>query len=208
VPIRPENKDRYPDNWPEIRQSILERAGNCCEICGVRNHAVGYRDPCGEFVEITGYDADPDYWDGNLAIKIIKTVLTIMHLDHQPENCDLANLKAACQFCHNRYDAPVRAAGRKRRRRQEIGKTQNTLKFDSESAVSGSTASISAEAHQTSNERASNGDNAEKDLIPCWSACLCFICWPPLAWSKVGRRVYRPGLPFGGCGGSAPRLNL
>ena len=130
MPIRPENKDRYPADWPDIRGMILDRAGNCCEICGVRNHAVGYRDPCGEFVEIAGYEADPDYWDGNLALKIVEIVLTVMHLDHTPENCDPANLKAACQRCHNSYDAPVRAAGKKRRRRARIAKSQVALKLN------------------------------------------------------------------------------
>src|SRR5690606_11581369 len=32
MPIRPENRDRYPANWAtEIRPRILARAGNCCE---------------------------------------------------------------------------------------------------------------------------------------------------------------------------------
>jgi hypothetical protein len=31
-------------------------------------------------------------------------VLTVAHLDHQPENCADDNLKAMCQRCHNRYD--------------------------------------------------------------------------------------------------------
>jgi elongation factor P--beta-lysine ligase len=38
MPIRPENKDRYPKDWPEIRKRILERAKNRCEFCGVENH--------------------------------------------------------------------------------------------------------------------------------------------------------------------------
>lgn len=35
MPIRPENKSRYPANWQEIRASILKRANNRCEFCGV-----------------------------------------------------------------------------------------------------------------------------------------------------------------------------
>jgi hypothetical protein len=31
-------------------------------------------------------------------------VLTVAHLDHDPRNCDLANLRALCQQCHLRYD--------------------------------------------------------------------------------------------------------
>ena len=37
MPIKPENKARYPKNWKQIRISILERANNCCEFCGVEN---------------------------------------------------------------------------------------------------------------------------------------------------------------------------
>ena len=35
MPIRPENKARYPKNWPEISARIRARAGNKCEDCGV-----------------------------------------------------------------------------------------------------------------------------------------------------------------------------
>jgi hypothetical protein len=33
-----------------------------------------------------------------------RVVLTIAHLDHQPENCDPENLRAWCQRCHLTYD--------------------------------------------------------------------------------------------------------
>ena len=39
MPIKPENKDRYPKDWKQIRARILERAGNCCEWCHVPNKA-------------------------------------------------------------------------------------------------------------------------------------------------------------------------
>jgi len=92
MPIRPENKARYPKNWQEIRAAILERAGNCCEFCGVRNHT--YRQ--------------------NAQGKTVRVVLTIAHLDHTPEHCDPSNLRALCQKCHNAYDAPHRAETRKK----------------------------------------------------------------------------------------------
>jgi len=102
MPIRPENRSLYPPDWPEIRQKILRRAGGKCELCG----AVNYQPH-----PVTGS----------------KVVLTIMHLDHDPTNNDPANLKAGCQKCHNAYDAPMRAAGRKRRRREQVEKTQTKL---------------------------------------------------------------------------------
>jgi 5-methylcytosine-specific restriction endonuclease McrA len=48
-------------------------------------------------------------------------VLTVAHLDHQPENCaDPENMKALCQRCHNRYDAPMRRRGIKARARDAL----------------------------------------------------------------------------------------
>ena len=47
----------------------------------------------------------------------VKVVLTVAHLDHMPENCDPQNLRAWCQRCHNRYDAPMRRAGIKARQK-------------------------------------------------------------------------------------------
>ena len=96
MPIKPENKNRYPKNWKDIRASILERAKNRCEGCGLENH-------------ITVGRPQKNGW------KHVKIILTIAHLDHTPENCHPDNLKAWCQKCHNSYDAPVRAANRKTR---------------------------------------------------------------------------------------------
>jgi len=116
MPIRPENKDRYPENWPEIRERILARAGNRCEEegCRVPNHAVGYRDQDGTFHE-----------GRSPGRKIIRIVLTIAHLDHNPENCADDNLRAWCQLHHNRYDRQHR----NQTRRQSRMKGQLTMTF-------------------------------------------------------------------------------
>jgi 5-methylcytosine-specific restriction endonuclease McrA len=99
MPIRAENRDRYPRDWKAIRAAILARAGNRCEgsplwpDCRADNHrphpATGAR-----------------------------VVLTIAHLDHTPENCAADNLRAWCQRCHNAYDAAMRAAGIRARARK------------------------------------------------------------------------------------------
>jgi hypothetical protein len=55
-------------------------------------------------------------------------VLTVAHLDHVPENCDLANLRAMCQGCHLHYDLEHHAQTRReneRRAREDAG--QGTL---------------------------------------------------------------------------------
>lgn len=95
MPIRLENRGRYPANWKEISLDIRARAENKCEQCGAENHK-------------------PHPMTGSIV------VLTVAHLDHTPENCDPANLRAWCQKCHNAYDAPMRHAGRKKRARMAM----------------------------------------------------------------------------------------
>lgn len=127
VPIRPENKDRYPKNWPEISRRIRDAAGNKCEWCGVPNGELGGRIQGGTWLKAqpTGTDGMRITWpaEGELAwcgdgesvgrarLRIVRIVLTVAHLDHTPENCADDNLKSLCQRCHNRYDAPKRRAG-------------------------------------------------------------------------------------------------
>ena len=98
MPPRPENRHHYQGKtWQQIRQQVLARAGNCCEgspaypDCRAAN---------GEAHPVTGS----------------RVVLTTAHLDHDPSNNNLSNLRSWCQLCHNTYDAPTRAAGVKARR--------------------------------------------------------------------------------------------
>lgn len=126
MPIKPENKKLYPANWKEIREEILKRANNCCEHCGVKNHAVGYRTEDGEFVESVGMQQEADTLDGE---KLIKIVLTIAHLDHDPTNNNRKNLKALCQRCHNRYDIEHRKQTRLQTLEKKRNENQQKLNF-------------------------------------------------------------------------------
>ena len=97
MPIRAENKKLYPKDWPAISKAIRARAGDICEWDGC-----------------TACNGAPHPETGS------KVVLTTAHLDHDPTNCDPANLLALCQLHHNRYDNPTRVAGRKRRAREAL----------------------------------------------------------------------------------------
>lgn len=92
MPIRPENRDRYPSNWREISLRIrTERAGGRCECvgeCGRGTHT-------GRCPNLNGSAA---YGTGS------KVVLTVAHLNHTPEDCGEENLRAMCQGCHLHYD--------------------------------------------------------------------------------------------------------
>ena len=125
----PVDMRRYPPEWPQIRQRILDRAGNRCEGCGLANHAIGYRDHAGRFWT----DHEIDRIDGGDTIddkpyRRVRIVLTIAHLhDPNPQNCDDDNLAALCQQCHNRHDAPMRARNAARARRLRGGQQELPL---------------------------------------------------------------------------------
>lgn len=90
MPIKAENRARYPKDWRTIRAAIVARSGMRCECAGECGLHHGRR--C---VERHG---TPAAWAKG------RVILTVAHLDHQPENCATDNLKAMCQRCHLRYD--------------------------------------------------------------------------------------------------------
>lgn len=116
MPIKPENRSRYPANWKEIADSIRARAENRCEKCMVRNGETVSRGQLSDGRHIyllesgNGYCAETGEFIGQYRyfelgiLKHVKIVLTVAHLDHTPENCDPENLRAWCQRCHLRYD--------------------------------------------------------------------------------------------------------
>lgn len=82
----PMDRRRYPPDWPQISRRIRERDKWRCRWCGARN---------GEPHPDTG----------------AKVVLTVAHIDNpDPMDCRDENLASLCQACHNRHDAPMRAA--------------------------------------------------------------------------------------------------
>ena len=126
MPIRPENAKRYPKNWPEISKRIRRRARNRCECrgeCGLRHFK---RD--GKQIDVPSFGPEIESKVFRCAavngkphpVTGAKVVLTVAHKNHQPEDCTDDNLGAWCQKCHNRYDAPMRAAGIKARARAAL----------------------------------------------------------------------------------------
>lgn len=91
----PIDYSKYPPDWQERRARILERAGNCCEQCGIRNYS---------FRGAT------------------KIVLTIAHLDHDETNWEVLDerLSALCQRCHLQYDAKEKARRRREKRNEGV----------------------------------------------------------------------------------------
>lgn len=131
MPIKPENRARYPSNWKEIRAAILERADNSCEQCKVSNGkliARGAGPFAGTFQTDTAevFDAETGEYIASVRMSeyqvknMVTIVLTIAHLDHQPENCDDDNLRALCQMHHLRHDAAHHAETARETRRARL----------------------------------------------------------------------------------------
>lgn len=118
---------KYPPNWTrEIVPRIKKRAKNCCEVCGIMNYAIGYRDAEKKFVECA--KAFPtfsmskeakDTLQKDSEYKLIVIVLTIAHLDHDEENWEVEDkrLKTMCQRCHIVYDIAEKKNRVKRKKR-------------------------------------------------------------------------------------------
>lgn len=85
MPIRPENRKRYPTDWKQIVAQVRERSGDRCEGSPA-------------FPDCRAANGQPHPVTGS------KVVLTTGHLDHTPETRDIAMLRHWCQRCHLVYD--------------------------------------------------------------------------------------------------------
>lgn len=108
MPIKSENRKRYPPDWNAIRERILKRAQNRCELCGAPNGKTIMRlnsngalwgDPDSPFF-IQGGDPNQTH--------PVKIILTIAHLDPTYQCHKDTCLLALCQRCHLRIDAHFR----------------------------------------------------------------------------------------------------
>ena len=106
MPIKPENRARYPGNWKAIVAAIRERSGDRCE-----------GSPMWPDCRAVNGQQHPETGS--------RVVLTTAHLDHVPENCAPKNLRHWCQRCHLVYDAKHHAQTSAATRRERA----NTLEL-------------------------------------------------------------------------------
>ena len=133
VPIKPENRSRYPADWPQVRERILKRAGYRCEHpgCTAAQYDFGRwlmddRPPrwqrwgsgAATYTEARQLAAEAD--DGQDP-KPIVIVLTVAHLNHTPEDVADDNLRALCQRHHLAHDHDHHRATAQDTRRAKAG---------------------------------------------------------------------------------------
>jgi hypothetical protein len=122
MPIKPDLRWFYPVDWPEISRRVrFERAGGVCEQCGRPHGEIILCLPDGRW-----FDAARKTWrshsgraarwpDIEEAVHMRRTriILAAAHLDHDPSNNRLRNLKSLCQRCHMIHDRPYHLARRR-----------------------------------------------------------------------------------------------
>ena len=122
MPIRPEMRGFYPRDWRSISRRVrFERAGGVCQGCG-RPHGKTVRClPDGRWFDATwqtwrngrGRTARWPDLDEAARMRQTRVVLAAAHLDHDPTNNRLGNLKSLCQRCHLIHDRPQHLARRR-----------------------------------------------------------------------------------------------
>lgn len=122
MPIKREMRCFYPIDWSEISRHVrFERAGGVCEGCS-RPHGETIRClPDGRW-----FDAKLHTWrkgrgkiarwpdiEDAIQMRQTRVILATAHLDHDPGNNRLRNLKGLCQRCHMIHDRPHHLARRR-----------------------------------------------------------------------------------------------
>ena len=101
MPIAAEYRHLYGREWSKLAASVKTEARWRCETCAVEH---------GDWRERKNQQLPP-YQRGQFhtvfnGVWFYRVVLTVAHLDHQPENMARDNLRALCQRCHLAHDAP------------------------------------------------------------------------------------------------------
>lgn len=107
MPIRPEMRDKYPPDWPDISRRQKEAAGWRCACYGECGrppaHLAGDR-------RCPNRHGEPARETGS------QVVLTTAHLNHDPTDNSDGNLRPMCNGCHLHYDRDHHAETRRKTR--------------------------------------------------------------------------------------------
>jgi hypothetical protein len=122
MPIRAEIRWFYPVDWPQLSRHVrFERAGGVCQGCGRPHGEIVRALPDGSW-----YDAARQTWrnargrptrgpgtEEETRSPQTRVVLAAAHLDHDPANNRLGNLRSLCQRFHLIHDRPHHLAQRR-----------------------------------------------------------------------------------------------
>lgn len=128
---------RYPADWSAISRQARERAGWCCQWdgCTARQYDVGWWEMVdgvwrwhralthtfGRWKDAREAAAGWYYEQGEDGRPPTVIVLTVAHLNHDPQDCRPENLRAWCQRHHLAYDHDLHRANAQATRRARAG---------------------------------------------------------------------------------------
>ena len=121
MPIRRELRPLYPPQWRELSRKVrFERAGGRCQRCGRPHGAVLRVLPDGRWFDPSrktwrdgrGREASWPDLIATIRLRETRVVLAAAHLNHNPANNQLRNLRSLCQRCHLIHDRPYHLAQR------------------------------------------------------------------------------------------------
>jgi hypothetical protein len=121
MPIKRELRWFYPIDWKELSRRVrFGRAGGACELCGRPHGEVVRCLPDGRWFDPGRHlwrsgDGRPTGWPELAEVTSLRKTrvsLATAHLDHDPGNNRLRNLRALCQRCHMLHDRPHHLARR------------------------------------------------------------------------------------------------
>lgn len=98
MPIREVERARYPENWRQISRTVKERADWLCECrgeCGWSRHVEWIEEAPDVEPRCPAHHGEESPLSGSMV------VLTVAHLDHQPENVTDENLRASYDRDHH-----------------------------------------------------------------------------------------------------------
>jgi hypothetical protein len=122
MPIRRELRDLYPDHWRELSRHVrFQRVAGVCQGCGRLHGAIvrclsdgRWFDPARQtWRDRRGRIARWPDLDQLVRLRTTRVVLAAAHLDHDPTNNRLRNLRSLCQRCHLSHDRPHHLAQRR-----------------------------------------------------------------------------------------------
>lgn len=117
----PIDRKFYPKNWDEIALQVKQEANWRCQDCDRL-----CRMPGESLADFCNRVKTARISECRLVRQILdkpnQFILTVAHIDQNPQNNDASNLRALCSVCHLNHDRPYRLHNsyRKRERRGQL----------------------------------------------------------------------------------------